>query len=216
MEHQSAKIRPRFLERMGHFFRGPNPLHPGVWEGRLRPLTFRRFDIADLPQCLALYKLNEPGRFPERVRDHYEECLRSGRTYVLVAEDEGRIVATGGMNIFLKPHIAVLSYGLVRPDYHGKGIGTALLLARLALLSNKEPVYRVLIFAVRKSFVFYQRFGFRPYTAWHDKQGVAHPSGQLIITIAEAQQCRKLLADHGISVPHDEDKVPFLQKRQDI
>jgi GNAT superfamily N-acetyltransferase len=215
MEHQAAKIRPTFLERIGHFLRGPNPLHPDLWEGRLKPLTFRRFEVADLPQCMELYKLNEPGRFPEGPGDHYEDCLRSGRTYVLVAEDAGRIVAAGGMNYFVKPHIAVCSYGLVRPDHQGKGIGTALFLARLTLLGNTEPVYRVMIFAVRKSYVFYQRFGFLPFTPWHDKQGVAHPSGYLLVSNAEVVRIRKLLADHGISVPHDEDKVPFVQKEEE-
>lgn len=67
----SAKNRPvakvRVFERVAHFFKGPNPLHPAVWEGRLAPLTFRRFKIEDLPQCLELYRLNEPGRFPEGV-----------------------------------------------------------------------------------------------------------------------------------------------------
>jgi GNAT superfamily N-acetyltransferase len=215
MEHQAAKIRPRFLQRMGHFLRGPNPLHPGIWEGRLRPLTFRRFNLADLPQCLDLYKLNEAGRFPEGAVDNYEDCLRSERTYVLIAEDGGEIVATGGIHYFIRPHIAVCCFGLVRPDQQGRGIGTALFLARLALLGNTEPVYRVMIFAVRKSYVFYQRFGFLPFTPWHDKQGVAHPSGYLLVSNAEVVQIRKLLADHGISVPHDEDKVPFLQKEEE-
>jgi GNAT superfamily N-acetyltransferase len=214
MEHQAAKIRPGFFQRVGHFLRGPNPLHPGVWEGRLHPLTFRRFGLADLPQCLELYKLNEPGRFPEGPGNHYEDCLRSERSYVLVAENGGRIVATGGIHYFIKPHMAICCYGLVRPDYQGKGIGTALLLARLALLSNKEPVYHVFIFAVQKSFVFYQRFGFLPTSAWYDENRNPHPSGRLMMSLAEAQRCRKLLADHGISVPHDENKVPFLQKQE--
>jgi hypothetical protein len=84
MEHTTAQFRPRFLERAKHFFKGPNPLHPGVWEGRLRPMIFRRFNIADLPQCLEIYKLNEPGRFPAGAIAAHEDCLRSERTYVLV------------------------------------------------------------------------------------------------------------------------------------
>ena len=215
MSSSTPNIRPRFLERVGPFFKGPNPLHPGVWEGRLRPMTFRRFDIADLPQCLEIYKLNEPDRFPKGVISQYEDCLRGGRTYTLVAEHEGRIVATGGINYFLKPRVAILSFGLARPDHQGKGIGTALLFARLAMLSDKEPVYHVFIFAVEKSFAFYQRFGFLPAADWRDESGAAHPSGHLIITLAEAQRCRKLLADHGISVPHDEDQVPMQKKKEE-
>src|SRR5690242_7316213 len=140
----SAGRRPGFLDRVGHFFKGPNPLHPGNWEGRLSPMTFRRIETADIPQCLQIYKLNEPGRFPEGVIDKYEKALREQNSYFLVAEKDGRIVATGGIHRFLRPHVATLCFGLVHPEHQGKGIGTALLLARLALLGDKEPVYRVL------------------------------------------------------------------------
>ncbi len=201
-------LRPRFRERVKHFFKGPNPLHPGVWEGRLRPMTFRRFHIDDLPQCLEIYKLNEPGRFPEGVIATYEKLLRAQRTYVLVAEHEGQIVATGGIHYLAKPNVAVSCFGLVRPGQQGKGVGTALLLARLAMLSDKEPVYHVFILAVEKSFGFYHRFGFFPTSDWQDESGATHPSGHLVITLAEVQRCRKLLEGHGISVPHDEEQVP--------
>jgi len=85
---------PSLLNRLGHFIKGPNPLHPAVWEGRLSPLNFRRFQPEDVSQCLEIYKLNEPGRFPEGVLSEYEKSLREQRSYFLVAERNGQIVAT--------------------------------------------------------------------------------------------------------------------------
>jgi N-acetylglutamate synthase-like GNAT family acetyltransferase len=200
---------PSFLNRLGHFIKGPNPLHPAVWEGRLSPLTFRRIQAADVTECLEIYKLNEPGHFPEGVLNEYEKCVREQSSYFSVAERNGQIVATGGMSYFQKPHLAVLCFGLVRPDDQNTGIGAALLLARLALLKKSEPVHRVLIFAVTKSFGYYERFGFGFFGKWKDVHGQEHPMGSLLVSCAEAQKCRQLLADHGISVPHDEDQVPF-------
>lgn len=186
-------------------------MHPAVWEGRLSPLAFRRFEPADLHQCLELYKLNEPGRFPEGVIGQYEKALREHTSYFLVAEKEGKIVATGGMAYVRRPYIANLCFGLVSPGCQRSGIGTALVLARLALL-KKEVVYRVFISAVAKSFGFYQRFGFRHCGFWRDPRKEKHPAGLLVITNAEAIQCRELLAEHGISVPHDEDQIPLRQR----
>jgi hypothetical protein len=103
----------------------------------------------------------------------------------------------------------------VRPIEQRTGIGTALLLARLALLKKDEPVYRVFIFAVAKSLGFYERFGFRFLAPWKDIHGQKHPAGSLVISYAEAQECRQLLADHGISVPHDENEVPFRMPRKE-
>jgi ribosomal-protein-alanine N-acetyltransferase len=207
--------RPSLLNRFGHYLKGPNPLHPKAWEGRLSPLTFRRFQISDLPQCLEIYKLNEPGRFPEGVLDAYEKCLREQSSYVLVAERNGQIIATGGIAYARKPYSAMLSYGLVKPEEQGKGIGTALLLARLALLKQSDSAYCVLIGALAKSLGFYERFGFRMIGKWRDPHGNDHPIGSLLTNYAEAQACRKLLAEHGIVVPQHQDQVPFRENKDD-
>jgi predicted N-acetyltransferase YhbS len=98
---------------------------------------------------------------------------------------------------------------LVHPRQQGKGIGTALFLARLALLAPNESNYHVLIFAVEQSIGFYRRFGFRDVQAWKDSKGVDRPSGHLLITASEIRRCRSLLKAQNISVPPDEDQIPF-------
>ena len=100
-----------------------------MWAGRLSPITFRRFASADLQQCLDLYALNEPGRFPKGIDRQYEESLAEGSSYFLVAESEGKIIASGGISYFVREDIAVLCFGLVHPkrqgSWHGTFAGTA-------------------------------------------------------------------------------------------
>jgi predicted N-acetyltransferase YhbS len=89
-----------------------------------------------------IYSLNEPGRFPE-VEPSFETSLKKASSYTLVAEKEGRIVACGRLSYFLpqgfvRRNWAILSFGLVHPEHQGRGLGTALVLARLALLKTSD------------------------------------------------------------------------------
>ena len=70
------------------------------------------------------------------------------RSFFLVGERAGRVVATGGVHYFERRNIATLCFGLVHPDFQGKGIGIALVLTRLALLRPTEPGFWILIFAL--------------------------------------------------------------------
>lgn len=197
------------FSRLYHFIKGPNPLHPSVATGRLSPITFRRFAPKDLPQCLKLYALCEPERFPQGVANEYEKVLQRQHSYFLVAEDEGRIIASGGLSYLHRDDLAVFCFGLVHPDYQGRGIGTALLLARLALLKPKLYDYRVLIFALDKSIAFYRRFGFKHFPDWEDADGKSHPSGQLQVMPSQILQCRDFLRKQGVTWPDDQDLIPF-------
>jgi len=201
-----------WLSRIYHGLRGRHPLHPEVTNHFLGPMKFRRFQSADLQQCIDLYTANEPGRFPEGVRDQYRRSLIEQSSYFLVLETEGKIIASGGLSYFIRQNIAVLCFGLIHPDHQGKGLGTALLLSRLALLAPQGYTYAVIIAAVEKSFGFYRRFGFRQLPPWVDGHGQQHPSGHLSFTSREIIGCRKLLAERGISFPQDEKEIPLRTK----
>lgn len=201
-----------WLSRLYHGWKGPHPLHPSVVDKRLRPLSFRRFQPTDLQQCMDLYAANEPGRFPEGVRGTYEKCLTEQSGYFLVLEENNQIIASGGLSLFQRRDIAVLCFGLIDPKHQGDGIGTALLLVRLALLPAEGWPYAVLLFAVEKSIGFYRRFGFRQFHPWLDLQGRQHPSGSLLLSSREIVRCRKRLADCGISFPADHDQIPVRTK----
>jgi N-acetylglutamate synthase-like GNAT family acetyltransferase len=200
------------FSRIYHFLKGPNPLHPSVWAGRLPSLTFRRFSPQDLPRCLELYALNEPGRFPKGVLPQYESSLTRGSSYHLVTEEDGQVIASGGLSYYNRQDVVVLCFGLVHPNHQSRGIGTALLLARLALLKANGLSYHVFIGAVEPSFGFYCRFGFTHFQAWKDSQGDTHPTGHLLLTSAEIRRCRTLLVAHGIALPEDEDEIPLRTK----
>ena len=100
-----------------------------------------------------------PGGLP-----NYFQSLAEHHSYSICLDGVGGVVASGGIAYYAKrPHGSILSYGLVHPEYHGKGIGTALLLARLAVLDPGRQWYLVKMVAVEKSIGFYCRFGFKQF-----------------------------------------------------
>jgi [ribosomal protein S18]-alanine N-acetyltransferase len=175
-------------------------------------MAFRRYQPEDLAQCLEIYAANEPGGFPKGVIEQYRKSLIDQSSYFLVLDRENRLIASGGISYFLRPNIAVLCFGLVHPDFQGSGLGTALLLTRLALLEPRGCMYAVFIAAVEKSVDFYRRFGFWPFLPWVDHHGQHHPSGRLSFSSKEIVRCRQLLAEKAISFPQDEKEIPLRTK----
>ena len=62
------------------------------FEKRLHPMQFRRLRSEDIEQCLEIYRLNEPGRFPPEMMGQFWMTLTNGTVYTLVLEEEGRVV----------------------------------------------------------------------------------------------------------------------------
>jgi GNAT superfamily N-acetyltransferase len=98
-------------------------------------MRFRPYSPADREQCLELYRLNEPGRFPEGVLEDYNRVLK-GTGYILVLEQGGRIIATGGLHHITGRNMTMFWCGLVHPDFQGRGVGTAL------FFSDRSSKYR--------------------------------------------------------------------------
>lgn len=193
--------------RFEYRFIAKRPLSWVVLNGRLRKLTFRRSEEEDIPRCIELYQLNEPGRFPPNGLADFEKALR-GDSYHLVTELDGKVVAMGGVSYWCRRDIAVFSYGLVDPAYHGQGIGTTLFLARLGMIEPQYWYTRVVIFAVDDSITYYQRFGFKRGDPW-EHEGEPYPTGHLIMSKPEIRKCRRRLKREGIVIPDDRDRVPL-------
>jgi ribosomal protein S18 acetylase RimI-like enzyme len=200
-----------FARIYGFLQRPPPGWRKSPFQRRLMPVKLRPYTPADLPRLLEIYKLNELNRFPADGLRHYEKSLTDGSAYYLVAEKDGRVVASGGMQYYLQSDIAYLCFGLVHPDCQGKGLGTTLLLARLSLLNQTFLRMNVFISAVKSSITFYQRFGFKNTGTWADEYGATHPQGHLILSVSEIRHCGKLLRENGITCPSDSGKIPQVE-----
>ena len=75
--------------QLPRFFRNPftrrAPLDAGNLGPRVRDVSFRVMEYADVPVCLALYRANEAAHFPGGYFDPYAAYLRGGQLLNLIA-----------------------------------------------------------------------------------------------------------------------------------
>ncbi|MFD2517689.1 GNAT family N-acetyltransferase [Salinimicrobium flavum] len=122
----------------------------------------RRFTSLDQKQVLTLLELNTPKYFhPSEEKDLITFFDRFAEHYFVV-EEAGRIIACGGYNLgFEEGKAARLSWDIVHPAYHGKGVGRKLTAFRLDELKKHPEVKKVQVRTTREAHGFYQKTGFR-------------------------------------------------------
>jgi predicted N-acetyltransferase YhbS len=126
----------------------------------LRPLRISVCPESRFSECERLYDENVPHGVPADHRDEYASTLRSNRLLTLIAEDEGKVVGTFGVQYGEQYGTYWLCYLLVSPEHHGKGIGTTLFFSSIALLPEDHPHLNLCIVALPGAARFYHRLGF--------------------------------------------------------
>ena len=186
-------------------------IDPCLARSRLRPVRIRAYAPTDFDQCVELYRLNEPDRFPPGILPEFEKALGEKHSLHLVIEDDGMLVGCGGIGIQHAPSYdgVYLSFGLIHPSRHRQGLGSTLLLARLAVLPARA--WQIYLQPVPKSLTFYAHFGFVLHS-W-----VEHPPGDqceihhAFLSREDQVLCRTLLDRAGADIPSAGLTVPVQE-----
>jgi len=135
-------------------------------------MTIRPYSPADRAACLAIFEGNMPRYFvPEELpgfarwldaqdagRLAYPESLAEP---YFVVENDGQVVACGGLGVLLDQPLLTMAWGMVRHDLHGQGIGRALLRHRLQLAETAYPSYAVVLDTSQHTYPFFEKLGFQ-------------------------------------------------------
>jgi ribosomal-protein-alanine N-acetyltransferase len=177
---------------------------------------FRPFDEDDFQTCAEIYRLNEPGRFPDGYFNYFSEWLRSRRNLVLVCEVAGEIRGFGGMDMDRQSlaELATLNFGMVHPKHHKQGFGTALLLARLATLPPPRFQWVAYISTTGGSESFYKRFGFVFNDRFTDEGRTAFDRYRIRIYKRDWQACRTALETASVTLDTSGVVVPLIEALQ--
>jgi hypothetical protein len=206
--HHFVEFRERMLGFLRRFTHPLGQLDPYCARKRLRPVHVRAFAPADFEHCVELYRSNEPERFPPGILPEFERSLQSGTNLHLVIEEEGVIVGCGGISISKSREAdeVWLSFGLIRPDSHRRGLGSVLLLARLSMLP--ERLWRIVLQAVPSSRTFYEEFGFLFHSSVHHGDRWECSFLYAYLYPDDRRLCHSLLRRAGVTFSKEQLVVP--------
>lgn len=123
----------------------------------------RPYKPDDFQACMAIFDSNVPTFFaPEERAEFYQflGTVRAGDKPYLVITRDDRIIACGGIITEIERRKAGLTWGMVDRAFHGKGVGTDLTHARLALARANPDIDELTLATSQHTRGFYERFGF--------------------------------------------------------
>lgn len=179
-------------------------------QSKLVPCVIREYRHDDREACLEVYRSNTPDLLPGEVLPHFEKFLETGTSYVLVVESEGLIVGTGSLALQGDSNHALLLYGVIHREHHGKGFGSSLLAARLSLVDSDAWPVGVLMETSPLTGNFFAQYGFSLLQT-HKGYGLGAEGGKvpfgqwrLMLQKTDVEALRTALAASGVEIQLDE------------
>lgn len=121
-------------------------------------LKIRSYKANDKPKLLTLLRLNTPEYFDESELGDFAHYLDHNREDYFVAEMNDTVIGCGGINY--EPSRAVISWDIIHPEFHKKGVGRELTKFRIRHLKSKPEVEEIAVRTSQMSYGFYQKLGF--------------------------------------------------------
>lgn len=132
-------------------------------------IRVRRYQALDLANCLRVFDANVPKHFGISERPEFARFLGERPDYFLVAEQESRLSACGGIEMSSHRGIAEFRWVMVAPGAQGSGLGRLLLLLSAEWYFRCFDVRVVLAYTTPESAGFFRRLGFDDTTLRVDK-----------------------------------------------
>lgn len=122
----------------------------------------RSYSPEDYDSLFELLHLLTPRYFdPEEEKD-LADFLEHDLEHYFVYEKDGRIIGAGGYNTgFENGRTVRLSWDMVHPDFHGKGVGSKLTKYRINQIKNLPEVDKIVVRTTQLVYKFYQKQGFK-------------------------------------------------------
>jgi [ribosomal protein S18]-alanine N-acetyltransferase len=105
--------------------------------------------------------LNTPHFFDPSEEKEFSHYLQQDSENYFIIEEANSIIGSGGFNYgFDKGKTARISWGMIHPDWHGKGIGTKLTQYRINEIKKHPEVEAIVVRTTKVVHGFYQKQGF--------------------------------------------------------
>ena len=120
----------------------------------------RRYSHTDKPSVIDLLRKNTPEYFALTEEEDLNHYLDNEAEYYIVYEENNTIIGAGGINFFPQEKLARMSWDIIDPNYHGKGIGKILMQHRFNHLSENPNIDFIVVRTTQLVYKFYAKMGF--------------------------------------------------------
>jgi len=124
-------------------------------------LKIRPYIASDKAAVLQLFDLNTPQYFDKTERAGLVHYLENETEDYFVVEELGEIVGAGGINYEPQTKTAVISWDIIKPNQHGKGIGRKLTQHRIQHIHTKPDIEKIVVRTSQHTYKFYEKMGFK-------------------------------------------------------
>ncbi len=127
----------------------------------MQDVLIRSYEPADKESVLELLRLNTPLYFAAEEEKDLVYFLEHEIEHYFVVEHDGKVLGSGGFNFAGDPSHAVISWDILHPAFHGKGLGSMLLAYRIKQIREIEGVKSISVRTTQLVYKFYEKGGFR-------------------------------------------------------
>ena len=132
-------------------------------------IVIREYSPSDKDSAMQCFRSNVPDFFSSSDEAWFESALDEpdGPSFVLVHEES--VIGFGGYEVSDTYNSAVLVFGQVHANWHGKGLGRKLLEHRINhLKANAQPTRYLVVDTTLKVAPFYVKHGFEIVSHWKE------------------------------------------------
>lgn len=119
------------------------------------------YDPKQIDLLLALFYKNCPTYFAEEELQDFTHYLQEETEDYYVIKVYETIVGCGGINYEKGDKIGIISWDMIDPSYHAKGLGSKLLQYRLNRLQNNPAIESIIVRTSQLTYLFYEKNGFQ-------------------------------------------------------
>jgi N-acetylglutamate synthase-like GNAT family acetyltransferase len=123
-------------------------------------IMIREYRKEDKKELVEILRLNTPQYFDETEEQDFIDYLDNELEDYFVVEEKGQVIGSGGVNYFPESNSARISWDMIHPDFHGKGLGKLLTLHRISHLRKTPNLKQIIVRTTQLTYKFYEKMGF--------------------------------------------------------
>lgn len=124
-------------------------------------MKIRPYQTKDKEAIIQLFRSNIPQYFDPSEEAGLIDYLDNQLEDYFVLEEQGNVIGAGGINYTFQDKTACLSWDIIKPEFHGKGLGRRLCEHRLKHIQQQPEIERVEVRTAQNTFRFYEKMGFK-------------------------------------------------------